>query len=1504
MLVIILTTVHLAIHIPAIQNFIAHTVVEKLEPKINGKIEFSKLTIAFVSRVILEDLSITGAPGDTLISAEKLAVYISLSDILHGDIRANRIAIKNGIFNYIEEGNKQSNLHRIFKLKSDPNDTTKGEWPFITIRELRIQDYRFNYVSSQKPKTPVGPGCMDYTNIGVTDINLRFYDVKTRPKKGITAKIHSLRAIEKSGLVLENLSCDFSLDKNLLAMRNLKLKEGYSYVRANHLTFGYNSGKDLKDFVGKIKLDADFTNTLFDFRTVGFFTPSMQENALQLILNGRVYGPIADMQSHPLKVKTVSEETQIEIDFSMTGLPDIKKTIFDAKIKDLQTKSEDVDNIIASFSKGGKPVLSPMLPGESIAVHLDMLGTIFDFETEGRLHTSSGDASFDVAVKLQGKEGGTGIKGRVSTYDIDLSKILSNKSLGEVTAGVRADISLKGKEYGGMNINIDSLKVDKFHFNGYDYKDIYAIGNYSSKGFDGRILGHDPNLHFKIQGVASTGDPNSDSYKLFADIPYADLNAIKIIKGEKEAKLSLRTMANLTTSGENLVGNIDLNNITFWSEKEYEFNSISLSALFKDYDYTLKLDAPFIHANYTSNESPSDFVKRVKRLALTDHFGDTFTPQKGTEGEDSLFTSSKTNIELTTFNTESLFDIIMSDLYISDSTTINLEIDEKDRLNLNLISDRLAFKTNSFKALNLALKNSDSTLVARISGDEIGIGGMTLHKSSIDMDVKDGLVDLRCRFDNSQLNNTGLDFHSYVSFGRGIDNKLNTHISIDNSNLTIKGHRWNFTPSTILIGPKNFVFNNFRLSNEHQFISIDGAVSEDPATEVKVNLNKFDLSFANTLLKKNMNINGTLTGYVTASGLFETPSVIMDLDGKNLSVMSRSLGDLKMMSKWDQTNSRMNLLIQNHIEGMNPFNVTGYFQPNGKFVNAKVSFKEFGLSILDPFLQGILANTGGTISGDLELIGTMDRLSLISDNTRLNSFTFTPVFTNVPYVLTGPLEFTRNAINLQNLKLSDKFNNEGTLSGSLRHNSFKDMYLDATLAFKDLQCLNSTEKDNQTFYGSAFASGNILISGPFDNLFADVTATTGAKTAIHVPLSSAASAKSEDLLKFTTPNANIKLDPYLEKIKKKEDKKRGKRSNFSLQAKANITSDTELFIEINKQLGDILKCRGNGVVDVSLDPSRSLFDLKGDYTIEEGSYKFVLLGITAKDFIINNGGSINFNGNIKNTSLNIGATYQTKASISTLISDTSAVGNRRTVDCGIKMSGSLSNPNIGFSIDVQDLDPITKGRVESALSTDDKIQKQFMALLISGSFVPDEQSGIVNNTTLLYSNAGEMLANQFNNVFRQLDIPLDLGLNFQPASDGKTHDVFDVALSYQAFNNRLVINGNVGNNQASQTWGGDFEAEVKLDQKGKLRLKAFTRAADDYSNYLDNTQRHGIGFTYQDEFDTFKELWRNIFWSKKRRDEYETQLMLEAEKQIMEEDKANVHKKEIQQAKEDPFAFY
>lgn len=1490
MSVILLTGVHLAIHIPAVQNYIAHKITSAINPKLDGKLSFSKLTISFVNTVIVEDFSITGTPGDTLVSAEKVALYVSPKDVFKGNFKANRISIKNGVFNYIEEGpNKESNLDRIFRITKKGEKKEKGGWPTITINELRIQNYRFNYKDFRPPKHPVYPGGMDYTDIGVYEINLRAYDVQTRPKKGVTAKIHSLKAKEKSSLVLKDLSCDFSLDKHATTLKNLRLQEGFSYVKANYLTFGYRSGKDLKGFVRNINMDVDFTDTFLDFRTIGIYTPYMQNNTLQLYLNGRIHGPVTHLQSDRLRIETPSKKTHIDLAISIKGLPSIRKTVFDAQIFNLKSVSEETDRIISHFARKNKTILSKYLSNAKFSLKGNMLGSIYGFKADGAFSSTVGDIVFDVSSDIKGKKEGSAINGKVTTHDVDLGKILKVSNLGKISADAKADVTIKGAEYGGLNINLKSLSINKLGFKGYNYSNIMAVGEYSNKSFDGKIISHDPNLDLMFQGIATLSDLSKKSiYNFYADIPYIDLKALNLIKSDKKAQLSLRTMANVSSQGDELIGNVDIKNITYWGDKEYKFNAITLSSILQKENYKIDFDAPFIQARYKSDESPGQFITRVKDRILTRQFGNTFIRNisKDTIGP---LPGKNTDIHIRTFDTEDIFNILMPEVYLSDNTSIDINVNDRDSINLHITSDRIALGKNSLKDLDMNLHTCDSIIRSDINSSLVTIGGVELKENFIGLEADKGVIQLHCQLDTIPTNGNSATLNSAITFERmDGDNKLKTNILMGKSHLRFKGHNWDIDTSAISIAKRYFEFDKFSLSDQEQFIMIDGILSESPDDSIKAILKEFDISIANTLLNSKINLNGILNGDITASNIYQEPSILMDMKGSGISIMTRTIGDLSMMSKWDRNHRRMNILVQNHNEGMTPLSAVGYYQPNGKYVNIQLSLKELGLGFVEPLVKGALINTGGVISGNMELVGTLNKLNLNSSNTRIHNFSFTPAYTNVPYVVSGDLEFNNSGIYFDRLDVHDKFNNKGTLSGSLRHSSFRNMYLDASLGFEDLQCLNTTEKDNDTFYGTAFATGNISLTGPFKDLYADVTATTNARTAIHIPLSSSASAKGGEILEFTS-DKTIQSDPYIERLNrrlKEKNREIQSKTNFTLKAKANVTSDAELFIEINKQLGDILKCRGNGSVDINLDPSKSLLDLKGDYTIEEGSYKFVLLGITAKDFIIDNGGSINFNGNIKSTTLNVGATYQTKASVSTLIADTSAVGNRRTVDCGIGLSGSLSDPNISFSVDVKDLDPITKGRVESALSTDDKVQKQFMALILSGSFIPDEQSGIFNNSTILYSNAGEMLSNQVNNVFRQLDIPLDLGFNYQPAADGKTHDMFDVALSYQAFNNRVIINGNVGNNQVSQSWGGDFEAEVKLDKQGKMRLKAFTRSPDDYSNYLDNSQRHGVGFTYQDEFDTFRELLRNIFWSKKRKEAYETQKIMEAERDITQEQKA------------------
>ena len=161
--------------------------------------------------------------------------------------------------------------------------------------------------------------------------------------------------------------------------------------------------------------------------------------------------------------------------------------------------------------------------------------------------------------------------------------------------------------------------------------------------------------------------------------------------------------------------------------------------------------------------------------------------------------------------------------------------------------------------------------------------------------------------------------------------------------------------------------------------------------------------------------------------------------------------------------------------------------------------------------------------------------------------------------------------------------------------------------------------------------------------------------------------------------------------------------------------------------------------------------------------------------------------------------------------------------------------------------------------------------------MPGTQSGIVNNSNsssnFIYSNLASIMSGQLNAVLQKLNIPLDLGLSYQQNEVG--NDVMDVAVSTQLFDNMVSVNGSVGNRKFSSTSDenvvGDLDINVKLNKDGRFRLNIFSHSADDYTNYLDNSQRNGIGVSYQKEYDSLRSYLRRLF--KKEEEEKDLEIV-------------------------------
>ena len=89
----------------------------------------------------------------------------------------------------------------------------------------------------------------------------------------------------------------------------------------------------------------------------------------------------------------------------------------------------------------------------------------------------------------------------------------------------------------------------------------------------------------------------------------------------------------------------------------------------------------------------------------------------------------------------------------------------------------------------------------------------------------------------------------------------------------------------------------------------------------------------------------------------------------------------------------------------------------------------------------------------------------------------------------------------------------------------------------------------------------------------------------------------------------------------------------------------------------------------------------------------------------------------------------------------------------------------------------------------------------------------------------------------------------------------------------MVVNGVVGNRQYSGNSNargdlvGDLDIDVKLNKSGNFRLNLFSHSADEFSSYLDYSQRNGGGFTYQQEFNTWKGFFRRLFSPRRRQEQ-------------------------------------
>lgn len=1431
------------VQIPAVQTFVGNKVLKAVSKDLGGSIQIGDIRYALFNTLILTDVTVLEPAGDTLLYAGKVLLEVDSRSLRRDTLDIRRVSVERcrATMRDLPEG-------------GDTKTEKSGgglPWKSIKAEKIAVSDLAFTYAEK---------------GIQIEDFTLRADHLEYG--ESIYGQLRELAFTEARQNNRYSLSSGILVSDKMLYLNDFCLKDAHSDIDAPHIALYYDSFADFADFLNKVEIDAEFTDACLDLASVQAFVPELAKLHARGYLSGQVKGKLGDLRADHLRFQSESRLTNLLLSARVKGLPDMNRTRVDATIHRSNTCVRDIVNVIRGINpQFDASTLLAKAPAEMIDISGELHGTLKDAEAKLRLGSRQKGGIVSEAIWKVEPDGVPFIRGSVTTLGLNAGKYLGMKDLGKVTIDTHFDAKLAKSPV----VNLKNLFVREIQYKGYTYSDIEASGSYENNRLLLNAASVDPNLYFITSADLDLTPKADNSYKIAFDLARADLHALHLDKRER-ARFSMMADADVVRSREGVfTGDVTLSNVNGFVDSDfYNIGNIVVRAENDPAgDYTVTLDSKLAEASYRGTDHPSHLVEDVLSL-LKAELGNLI-PIK-TNGEEQ-HGDCRGRLDFKTKDLRPLLAFVMPDLFISEGTNLLIDIDDCDHVEIGLKSELVAVKDNYIRGIDVKANNTNGPLDAAIRTEVLQLGQIILHEDAIAASLQDNTLSVALNYDNTRFDGGHGRLNTVFTFP---DRKKEPYIFVADclpSEISIKqAGTWDIAPATLYFREGNIVLEGFDISNGDQFISLDGTISEKPTDTLYLAVNQFDIGPFDAVFRNDMRLKGVFTGEAQATGLLAKElGVQAAFSGRDLSADGVNLGDADLECNWNPEESRFDIAVDNMLDEDEPLILEGWYRPSDKRLALDLSLVEFNVGWVDPFVVDILDEMGGTISGDIHVEGPLDSLQISSNGVRFNDTRCRIPFTNVTYICNGDFDVNTQGIEFTNVDVADEYGNTGIARGGIKFNGFKNLDFDILFTVDEILGINTTNAQaDQGFYGKAFGSGTVRLYGPILALQMDMDLEASSGT-VHIPISGGTITQS-DLLTFVNRRERPHIDVYDSLIvagNVQKEKERAKGKGLSLNIKIAADPASEIDIDINEATGDIIRAHGNGNVEMKIEPKS--FDIRGIYVIEDGSYTMSLMGITAKDFTVEQGGTIIFGGDILQTEFNMNALYKTKASIETLIGDNTSVSTRRTVNCTIGISGAVSNPQLSFKIDIPDLDPTTQGLVENALSTDEKNLKQTLALLVSGSFVPDEQSGIVNNSTILYSNASEIVSSQINNIFHQLDIPVDLGLNYQPGAAQGTNDIFDVAISTQLFNNRVTINGNIGNQQymssSTSEVVGNVDVEIKLNRSGRLRLNLFSHAADRYSNYLDQTQRNGAGIVYQEEFDTVSDLWKKVFTRKKKEEE-------------------------------------
>lgn len=1450
----------IAINLPITKRWAADQALQIVNRDFKADMSTESVEVDFFGDVTIKGLKVKDYKGFEFIKAKEFIAnsdWFSLATNIgkHNSLSFNGLILKNADVKVITyKGDSISNFIRFTKLfdsgkKRDPNKP-----PFQLNSRLEILDSKVSIINQNSPGEP-GKW------LTATNVNLKAPKVRVNGAN-ISAQINNFTFTTKrwgKSHFVETFSTEFSMTEDFLLLKDLTLNTDHSLLQGD-IKFNLHKGS-WADFTNKVKWEMNINQgSQLSGYDISYFVTNW-DNFIPFNLSGKMEGPLNQftLENFLIRNPDVNIATKkLKADNLLKGnfLIQTNDLSADFTYKDLKKMmpsfiSKKMKNFADDFGKlkyNGTAKVSPKQV----------------YVSSGNLMTGIGQAKITNFTLSDYSSSLPKYVGYAEIKDLNTSVITKNKSVGLISG--KFNINGQSFDVNTMKLSTKS-QISSVEIMNKEINNLYLDGLLDHKKYNGLITVNDEQAKANIKGLI-----DFSTSRIFANVDanvnYLNMNYFtgkpgnQIVSGQVVGKMAMSTINDLNLD-------VEAHNIDFaTADQRYKIPNAKLKTYLENGGRVIDVNAPgAVDGKISGRYNLADLVGMVENGLGKILVGPP--PRKLYRGESFAMN----------FNVEQgLISYFMPDLKLPQGAKVEGEYDgNSNNLILNLDAASLKYVmtkveeiTDADKALAAANPSYKINERENITKDSAMVDSVMVRINTANLDQqlyakinkieynKNILRDITLTGKNE--NNTILRISTNFKHGSpedDMEDKLKSYaINFNQSTNAAGDFVFRFEPTEIAFNDvvwridtdpnldhsivyrkktSDFEIRNLRIYSDNSSLQINESTFKS-AKDFYVDAEVKDFSIEKLLEMQSggnsMGIKGLANGNVKIRMDKNTLQPLVDMTIDDIIMNGNDMGDITISA----TNSfSLNVydidikVASAGIIGNNNLHVTGTVNNNTStpIIDLTAEMRDFDLAFTQQFVQSIFGNMRGKATGDLKISGKLSDLDYSGD-IDLKGFGLKLLFTGVDYSFDDTtIPLSKGLAVLNNIGVHDgRTNSQGTISGYIRFETLSSMQVALFFNASNLMVLNSTQKDNDLFWGRVYGQGEATISGPVSALDIETSPRTPFKALFGstFTFNSASTSNVEEfkMLRFLKENK-------IGEIVLEEKKRSG--ANMNIDLSLDIDKGTTVNVLVGDDVGNIsVKGTAN---NLKFQMSRQgNIAMNGAYMVDTGT--FISKAILNKTFQIEKGSSIRWDGDAMKPALDITANYMRMVSNTGEYLSMSGLQPIKIL-LQAKITESLTNPDVELGLTALDVSSQVKESLNAKLSQDGEKVLQFGSILLLNSFNMTTGGVGVDFAGVAESSGYNMILKQLGSALNTMSNEFQIDLNYVKGDqNSNTGDRANAGVSFEV-SPRVSVKTGLGiplsktdNTDTNNFLSGEGSIEYDISKKndGTVLLRGYSKPSN------------------------------------------------------------------------------